>query len=164
MVDDLTVRGAVPEDCRIIWEWWNDPVTREMMKANDIVPWEDHRAWYGKMIEDRDRVPYVGLVNSQPAGVFRYDLQAIGVYDVSINLNPAFRGKGYATRLLVKSIEYLRGEREVARIFAMLKKVNIPSMKTFAGAGFVYLDEPQRDYPRMANFDGDIEFYCELDF
>ena len=48
----MYVRKATDKDCRPMWEWWNDPVTRQMMKDNNPVPFESHKVWFEKAIQE----------------------------------------------------------------------------------------------------------------
>jgi len=160
----LVVREAILEDRRVIWEWWNDPVTRKMMKKNDHVPWDEHCAWFEKILQDGDRILCVALVDGHKIGNVRFDLKADGVYEVSINLNPLFRGKGYSADVLAESIEYLRRIRDVKKLFAKTKRINLPSQKAFEKAGFVLMEDPKCDHPGMEDFVSESEVYCELRF
>lgn len=162
MADKLIIRQAILEDCRVIWEWWNDPVTRKMMKKNDFVPWDEHCLWFEKVLKDKDRILCVGLMDEQKIGNVRFDLQADDVYEVSINLNPLFRGKGYSPRMLKESIGFLMNIRSVNKLYATLKKINVPSEKTFAKVGFVFMENPKHYYPGMEEFIPESEYYCEL--
>ncbi|MCL0053713.1 GNAT family N-acetyltransferase [Dehalococcoidia bacterium] len=164
MVDEIMVREAALADRLEIWEWWNDPVTRSMMKLETSVPWEEHSTWFERDLADDDLTLCIGLVGSQKIGVVRFDRQAERVYDVSINLNPQCRGKGYAPRILSESVAYFRRSKDPKLLFAMLKKINIPSKKSFAKAGFTYAVGPPPGYPRSPEFDGETELYCELKF
>lgn len=164
MADKLVVREATLEDRRVIWEWWNDPVTRKMMKKNDYVSWEEHCAWFEGVLEDNERILCVGLVGSQKTGNVRFDLQADGVYEVSINLNPLFRGKSYGSQMLIESINYLKRIRSIRKLLAMMKKINIPSRRAFEKAGFVVKDS-EYCYPRIVGrFSQETEWYCERNF
>ena len=164
MSDKLWVREAVMEDREVIWHWWNDPMTRKMMKRNEYVPWEEHCAWFEGVLHDDDRILCVGLLGSERFGVVRFDLKGDRIYEVSINLKPAFRGKGLASQILEASINYLLTKRSVRKLFATLKKINVPSMKAFARAGFVYAENLIVDHAGLERFDPESELYCEQFF
>ena len=133
------------------------------MKRNDQVPWEEHCTWFGKILEDQDRILCIGLQNNkQKIGVARFDRQLNEIYEVSINLNPVFRGQGLGRKILKESIAYLKKNRKVIKLFAGYKKINVPSRKTFEYAGFTNMSPKQR-YPGMEEFDIETECYCELD-
>src|SRR5438105_1596077 len=97
----MVVHEATLDDKEVIWHWWNDPVTRKMMKTNDHVPWEDHCKWFDRILQDNTRLLCVGRMDADKIGVVRFDLKADDIYEVSINLNPVFRGKGLAPQLLL---------------------------------------------------------------
>ncbi|MDP3723055.1 MAG: GNAT family N-acetyltransferase [Candidatus Omnitrophota bacterium] len=159
---NIVVREATLEDRREIWEWWNDPVTRRMMKKNDVVPWEEHCAWFDGVLKDPGRILCVGFVDGEKAGNVRFDFQGEGVYEVSVNMNPQLRGRGYGPLLVGASIAYLNTVRPVTTLIAMMKKINPRSRKTFERNGFV-VKEPTRDYPRMVGrFSPEEEWYSEL--
>ena len=157
----MYVRKATDKDCRPMWEWWNDPVTRQMMKDNNPVPFESHKVWFEKAIQDPDRMLCVGEIDGVAFGIVRFLKEENGVYEVSINLNPSFRGKGYGGALMSQSIGMLKKTESVDLLFAMLKKINTPSKRTFEKNGFVF-KIPEKFYPKMNNFDPETEFYCEL--
>ena len=159
--NNLTVREANIDDCRVVWEWWNDPLTRQMMKQNDYVEWDAHCAWFEKTLADPERILCMAVAGPEKVGVVRFDLQADGVYEVSINLNPDQRGRGYAPQALIRASEYIISQHHPRKLFATLKKLNVPSEKSFARAGFKYV-RPSEDYPGLQNFLEDTELYCEL--
>lgn len=162
MNDRIAVRPAAPEDRRDIWEWWNDPVTRAMMKKTALVPWEEHCAWFDGVLQDPNQILCVGVCNGQRIGNVRFDKQEEGVYEVSINLNPAWRGRGLGARMLEAAIAYLHTIRPVTKLIGGMKKINLASRKTFEKVGFV-IGEPNYAYPRVrGRFSPEEEWYCEL--
>lgn len=161
MSANVTVREAALEDRREIWEWWNDPVTRQMMKKNDLVPWEEHCAWFEGVLKDPERILCVGFVDGEKAGNVRFDFQGDGVYEVSVNVNPQLRGRGYGPLIVGASIAHLQTIRQVTKLIAMMKKANPRSRRTFERNGFV-VKAPARYYPRMVGrFSPEEEWYSE---
>jgi len=158
---EVVIREADLEDCEDIWKWWNDPTTRMMMKQNEYVPWKEHCAWFEKVLKDEARILCIGLLDFEKLGVVRFDLKGNRIYEVSINLNPAFRGKKLASQLLNASIDYLISKRNVRKIFASLKRINVPSMKTFVRAGFSFIENPKIDHAGLERFIPESELYCE---
>ena len=160
---EIFVRSAIIEDCRPMWEWWNDPVTRQMMKDNDPVPYESHAAWFEKAIVDPNRMLCVGVLDSKAFGVVRFLKEEEGVYEVSINLDSVLRGKGLGSILMGESINILKSKESPSLLFAMLKKINTPSKRTFEKNNFVF-KEPEKFYPKMDNYNPETEFYCEIKY
>lgn len=153
MSGDIQVREAAWDDSREIWEWWNDPVTRKMMRKNDYVPWEEHGEWFAGVLQDQNRILCIGTRGQEKLGVVRFDQRNEFEYEVSINLNPAYRGNGLGRIILREAISYLLGVRKVKKLWAGCKKVNVPSRKTFEGVGFSF--KPHAAYEPLG------ELYCE---
>lgn len=156
----VSVREAILEDRQPIWLWWNDPHTRKMMKRQELVPWEEHVAWFDMISSNPNMILLVGIKGSERIGNTRFDLRGPNVYEVSINLNPTFRGQGLATKLILASIDYLNEIRRVDKFIAGFKQSNIPSMRSFLSAGFAVKTHPSEP-PNLRDFQKDIEFYCE---
>jgi RimJ/RimL family protein N-acetyltransferase len=157
----LTIRKAQMEDCKEVWQWWNDPVTRKMMKKNDFVPWEIHLKWFRIVISPTtDKFLHLCLMDNKKIGVVRFDDKGNSTFEVSINMNPHFRGKGFGKKMLEQAIKYFTRENSVKKLFAVFKKINIPSKKTFLYNKFVIKREGI-DYSILNNFDIDKEYYSE---
>lgn len=147
----LTFKRADPHpdspDSQWIWQWRNDPVTREMSITTDAIPWERHATWYAQAAVDRNKVLLLARDNDAPAGMVRFDLRpaAAAEAEISINLNPELRGRGLGTPLLLAGCAW--GFRELAldRIHARIKPTNGRSIKIFVRAGFVFVAE-QAEY------------------
>lgn len=160
-VQHLIAREAELRDRRDIWQWWNDPLTRKMMKQNECVAWEEHVSWFDNILVDEKRILCIGEVGEEKIGVVRFDYCAPGIYEVSINNNPNHRGKKYASPLLQKSIELLESKVELGKLFAKTKKTNIPSQKAFLGAGFTVVDAPAYEHRGLEDFSPDTEVCLE---
>jgi|GEM_PF-5587506 len=163
MEKNISVRLANTDDCIPMWEWWNDHTTRQMMKDNEYVPLESHTQWFNAAMQDSNRVLCVGELDGNAFGVVRFLKEEDDIYEVSINLNPAMRGKGLGAVFLAKSIRFLEETNKVNLLYAMLKKVNYPSKRTFEKNNFIF-GEPSKAYKKMINFDPENEFYCELEY
>jgi len=162
-MENILTRKAVAQDKKIVWEWWNDQLTRKMMKLNEYVPWENHTKWFDNTINSDTRVLLVSIVEDKKIGVVRFDLKSKDIYEVSINLNPDFRGQGYGSKILQSSLKFfLETNTETKKFFAMFKKINISSKKTFLKNGFVIIKSPDKSSIGLERFDAETEEYCEL--
>lgn len=157
----ITIREASLDDRREIWEWWNDPTTRKMMYKNDPVSWEEHCLWFSGVLTDESRILCVGEVRHAKIGVVRFDLRGVEIYEVSINLGPDHRGKGYGSKILIAAENYLCSIRSPKKLFAKIKKINVQSQKSFAGAEFVFIDRPVVSHKGLENYNPSTEVYCE---
>ena len=125
---------------RAIWEWRNDPVTRSMSRSKDLVSWEDHSSWYQKTLANPKRIMYVGIIEQLPIGFVRFDSinNIEDSFEISININPAERGKGLGLEVLKNSLHKLKQERPlVKRIIAEVKKENPASNRLFVSCNFI---------------------------
>ena len=134
------------ESCHseMIWEWRNDPITREMSTNNEKITWIEHSSWYEKVLLDNCRKLYLGEKSGIPIGVIRFDKyhKKKYAYEVSINISPASRRKGFGKELLTHGIRKLLKEVEDCKfIRAEVKKDNESSNKLFKSFGFIFIGD-----------------------
>tara|TARA_R110002033_G_scaffold171173_2_gene217128 strand:- start:33063 stop:33392 length:330 start_codon:yes stop_codon:yes gene_type:complete len=108
-----------------------------MFKHQDHIDWGVHDLWFSEALVDRDKILLVGFqVNDgEKVGVVRFDCDGSGKAEVSINLNPDFRGKGLSKLMLNKSLDYLLSSG-VFLCVSKVKKINLPSVNLFYSLGF----------------------------
>lgn len=144
-VTDITVKPATTEDSRDIWLWRNDPQTRAMSINRDEVEWDNHNRWYLQALSNPDCFLYVGKSGTNSIGVCRFDINSADITaEVSINLNPAFRGKHLSSQLLAATIDKFWHTNKID-LRAKVKKENTASLKCFESCGFV-LDHEEGGY------------------
>jgi RimJ/RimL family protein N-acetyltransferase len=99
---------------------------------------ETHEAWYRGLLASRDRHLYLGLLDGvERVGVCRFDMESgNGRAEVSINLNPACRGRRLSAALLSAAMTRFRNEQG-ANLSARIKPSNIASIRCFTANGFV---------------------------
>ncbi|MEA5549893.1 UDP-2,4-diacetamido-2,4,6-trideoxy-beta-L-altropyranose hydrolase [Anabaena cylindrica UHCC 0172] len=148
--DLLKVRSVCKEDCKLLWEWANDPEVRAASFASDPIAWEDHVQWFNSKLTSENCVFYI-VTNYQnlSIGQVRYDIennQAI----ISISIDHNFRYQGYGSHLLKIAQERLFQEQDITRIHAYIKPSNQSSIKTFTKAGFQSMDiTTQKGHPAV---------------
>jgi RimJ/RimL family protein N-acetyltransferase len=148
-VDTLVIIRATADDSTAIFEWRNDGVTRAASASQEYVPWGDHERWFADILVDPTRFLYVAWDGGERVGLCRFDKDAqVATAEVSINLNPAYRGRGYAARILGAAIERYRADSGTAlRLTATIRPENVASLRTFAALGFVAASsEPGLDH------------------
>ena len=69
----MIVRNANIHDCKIVYEWRNDKVTREMFFDNKFVSYEKHIEWYSNTLSDPFKFMYIGELEGDQIGVCRFD-------------------------------------------------------------------------------------------
>lgn len=137
---ELSVRQASWEDVNDLFEWRNDPVTQSMSLTKGSVERADHERWLRMVLADPSRLLLIieAGAKSDRLGVVRFDVSGDEAL-VSLNLNPAYRGRGLAARLLGAAETFALGfftEREVLRIRAEIMPENEASIRTFERAGY----------------------------
>ena len=128
----------------MIWEWRNDPITREMFVNGEKVSWKEHSSWYEKVLLDNCRKLYLGEEGGIPIGIVRFDKcdNKEYIFYVSINISPASRGKGFGKQLLNNGIRRLHKEVKNCKfIRAEVKKDNESSNKLFKSCGFIFIED-----------------------
>ncbi|MBM3230783.1 UDP-2,4-diacetamido-2,4,6-trideoxy-beta-L-altropyranose hydrolase [Candidatus Peregrinibacteria bacterium] len=131
----LRLRNAREEDCKMIWEWANDPVTRQTSFSSEDIPWETHVAWFRQKLNDGNHRFYVAFnENDEPVGQLRFDCEGKDA-TISVSIAPAMRGKKYATELVTLGCRYVLAEGK-STINAFIKPENAASVAVFTKAGF----------------------------
>lgn len=132
------IRTAAPEDCRLLWEWANDPAVRAGAFSSDPIPWERHLDWFKGKQADPNCTLYI-LMDGQghPLGQVRFDRQPDGSAETDISIARDYRGRGMGTQALGLACESFRESGKARRIVAFIKPENAPSLKAFEKAGFV---------------------------
>jgi RimJ/RimL family protein N-acetyltransferase len=126
----MIVRRATAGDALDVLAWRNDATTRAMSRISDVVDEAAHLAWFGHALEDHARVLLIGEEGGAKVGMVRIDWGAES--EISININPAFRGRGRGGALLAKALAYIEGA-----VLAEIKPENVASQRLFERAGFV---------------------------
>ncbi|NKD55742.1 MULTISPECIES: GNAT family N-acetyltransferase [unclassified Haematospirillum] len=155
---DIMIRRVLPEDSEDIWKWRNDPLTRKMSTFNGEINRESHQKWFTDSVSDINIIILIGvnIDNSKKIGLCRFNIRENEkIADVSINLNPEFRGIGLSSLLLMKSLRIFLSIHEYD-VLSQIRKVNLPSIRCFRKCGFSLYDcDADYDYYALyANKDG----------
>jgi N-acetylneuraminate synthase len=132
----------IPAHARIVMDWRNDPVTLQMSYNKKPKVWEtfwdEFRQYYfipGELPPlfvwcDGCRVAFLRFKNIvNPANANRRSCE------ISINVAPHERKKGYGKRVLIGVKEWVK-EQGYDDIFAEVKQENVPSQRLFLAAGY----------------------------
>lgn len=126
----MTVRKATLDDASDLLAWRNDLLTRAMSRTTEPVEAADHIRWLQQALKDSACTLLIGEDDGRKIGMVR--LARGEETEISINLNPAVRGRGLARQLLALALAEERGA-----ILAVIKPENLASIQLFEGAGFV---------------------------
>ena len=132
----LHLRPVTEQDCRTLWEWVNDPVTRQASFVGKPIPWDEHTAWFARRLQDPDSVMYMACdEQDNPVALIRFDIEGAAAA-IGINVAPGQRGRGHGAAAIRLAGERLMAERDVERIDAYIKPTNEASLRAFAKAGY----------------------------
>jgi RimJ/RimL family protein N-acetyltransferase len=140
-VSELTYRRANLSDSRDLFEWRNDLATRKASMRTNEVTWDEHTVWFEKVIaSDESNLLIFHDVNviSQKIGMTRIDTDKAGTEaEISINVNPALRGRGFSVEMVSSTVSNAFKEFEhVNVIHAVVREDNLASLRVFEKAGF----------------------------
>jgi L-amino acid N-acyltransferase YncA len=132
----MLIRDADLSDLQDIFEWRNDAFSRSMSVSSNTFTLNEHTDWYQRTLKNPLKKIYIGTDGDFKVGVVRFELN-IDSYtsEVSINLNPKFRGKGYGFTLLSQSIVLYR-QYNKNTLRAIVKRENIASLIIFEKSDF----------------------------
>ena len=138
----LQMRRAEEKDCRMFWEWANDPEARAASFSQAPIPWEEHVVWFDKKRNDPQCCILVateaqGLV----IGQFRVDWLSGEEGEVDVSVAPAFRGRVYGTALIDRGVLFAFQQQPGGHLHEFVKLQNVASRRAFEDAGFQNLGE-----------------------
>jgi len=137
------------EDARLVMTWRNDPHTREMFYHQDLKKWESFWQEYcSTYFHDEELNPLFAVVDGQRIGFVRFtpysDFTIPGTkVDISINISPQFRNRGYGSRVL-RAASHIMKKKYIDVIVAEIKRKNSASIRSFEKAGYRYLDKQEK--------------------
>ena len=139
----IEVLKALPEHSNLIWKWVNDPHTQLMSINTEHVSWDDHSKWFDATLKNQNSYIYMLQNNSNFIGVVRFDRELNSV-EVSINMNPEFRGQKLSKPSLLAAIFSFKTEIDMTnkmKIIAKIKTVNTVSIALFLSSGFQFIKQ-----------------------
>ncbi len=139
----LQIRKATPADCRDIWLWRNDPVTRAQSLTKRRISYPRHKKWFTGTLKDRRRFLCIAFQNGRKVGMVRLDFHPGDVAEISVNIRPEDRGRGLGKKILKLADRLLRKQKKHSVQKAIIKKGNIASEKAFSAAGYRKIHESE---------------------
>ena len=134
--EPLRLRQVSEEDCKLLWEWANDPDVRVVSFSSEPIPWERHVKWFRSKLYDPHCVFYIATNSDDiPIGQIRYDVEDNKAI-VSVSIDRKYRIKGYGSRLIGLASRKLFDISDIAAIHAYVKPGNEASIGAFVKAGF----------------------------
>ncbi len=134
--EDLELRRVELGDCRLLWQWANDPNVRAASFSTDAIGWDEHVAWLSNRLADADSRMLIALEDGSPIGQIRLDRIDDQEAEIDISVAPECRGRGYASRMLERTAWDVFRERSFFRLHGFIRPENQVSARAFEKAGF----------------------------
>lgn len=132
----LRLRPVRQEDCRLLWEWANDPVVRAASFSSKLIPWEEHVRWFRTKLCCPSCYYYIFLSEEGvPVGQVRFDISGDEA-ESNVSIASNLRGHGYGADSIRIASKRLFQETAVSRIYAHIKPSSNASICAFRRAGY----------------------------
>jgi spore coat polysaccharide biosynthesis predicted glycosyltransferase SpsG/RimJ/RimL family protein N-acetyltransferase len=132
----LSLRHIEADDCRLLWEWANDPTVRAAAFSTAAIGWDEHRSWISASLADPSRHMYLALdPGGVPMGQVRFDEHGMEAI-VSVSIAATHRGKGWGAALIDAGVRRLFRDSAVDFVRARIKPENVGSLRAFDAAAF----------------------------
>jgi len=151
VLDDtgLWLRPAVPADCRLYFEWANDPEVREAGVHTAPIPWESHDRWFSdRVASSTSRLYLAHDLSDQPVGQVRFERRQDGDWEVDFSVARARRSQGVGGRMLSVALRTFH-HQDPSSVFARVRSDNRRSVRVLeklefseipgAPSGFLHL-------------------------
>lgn len=139
-------------DARLVMEWRNNPQTLQMFYHQEPKIWPD---FFVEFLDNYFETPsylfpLFAEANGEKVAFLKFGLiddnsNSITT-DISINIAPAYRGKGLAAPIIDSASKLLK-KSGVSQIVAEIRRINIPSIKSFQRAGFTIIETTSKLIP-----------------
>jgi UDP-2,4-diacetamido-2,4,6-trideoxy-beta-L-altropyranose hydrolase len=137
----LRLRPARESDCRLLWEWANDPQVRGAAFSQAPIPWEQHEVWFAsKMGNPNCDILVAQDGEGRAVGQFRVDWRSEEDGEIDVSVSSEFRGAGYGAVLIDLGVNRVFAG-EGGQLHAFVKVENHASRRAFEQAGFTILGE-----------------------
>tara|TARA_E500000331_G_scaffold319255_1_gene331810 strand:- start:246 stop:698 length:453 start_codon:yes stop_codon:yes gene_type:complete len=128
----MKIHNVKEIDSMLIWNWRNDIETRMMSRNSEIIKWEDHKLWLTNKLNDLEDKLYIFKEEQIPIGIVIFSKLNTNKFEISININPELRSKGYGNKLLMLALKKFEKDNiNEYTIIATIKKINKKSQSLF---------------------------------
>lgn len=134
----LQLRRVREDDCRLLWEWANDPEVRSASFTQGAIGWNEHVDWFSRKLQDPGCVMLIAT-NEQGTllGQVRCEDAGEGEAEIHVSLAKESRGHGYASSLIYLAAQSSWTSGGLKNLHAWIKPDNPVSSRAFESAGFV---------------------------
>ena len=143
---EIFSRLATQNDCRILFEWRNDPQIRNFQFDSSPIEFDSHKQWFAdSLASDTRTILIFEDVNQVRVGQTRFDKEG-QVAKISVIVAPQMRNLGLGTHMIVNACYYYFENFDVKVIVAEVFKQNLASKAAFTKAGFLETEEAEKHF------------------
>lgn len=133
----LRLRRVCEDDCRLLWEWANEPAVRISAFSSGPIPWEDHVQWFAWKIHDPNCFFFIALdEEDKPVGQVRFDANHNDEAEIDVSIDRSKRGLGYGSLLVSMAVEEIFRVTSLRAVHAFVKPENTASIRVFEKSKF----------------------------
>jgi RimJ/RimL family protein N-acetyltransferase len=122
----MKLRPATLDDAKLLFDWRNDPLTREASITTEPVAWEGHLKWLQATLQNPRRALLIAETD-RPVGSVRIDWGE--PTELSWTVAPEARGQGVGRAMVSAAVPD-------GMVIAHIKQENVGSQKIAEAAGF----------------------------
>jgi RimJ/RimL family protein N-acetyltransferase len=136
------------QDAERLLLWRNDPAARRWSPNQAEISPVEHARWLTGVLTSVRHLVLVAEADGEPVGSVRFAERDEGIWEVSVVLDPAQRGRGLARASLTAGEDLLLARAVgVVTIQAVIHRDNGRSLQLFGGCGYKPIPgEPTEDY------------------
>ena len=130
------LREVTIEDMDLLFEWANEESVRRNSFSTKKITYEEHVAWFKRILSEENTVQYIYMVNDVPIGQVR-----INIFDDKAEIGYSVcnieRGKGHGRKILKLLHAKVKEEYPfIKKLIGKVKPENIASQKAFLAVGY----------------------------
>jgi RimJ/RimL family protein N-acetyltransferase len=125
------LRKVGPSDRELLFNWANEPDTRNMSINSTPITWENHLSWFDRKLVDESVKMFILAEGEKNIGQVRFEYRD-NEWLIGYSIAKEFRGKGLGKQILLAGI----GQIEKGKITGYVKPENLASVKIFRDLGF----------------------------
>ena len=145
---EVYLRRAERKDAELLFEWANEASVRRNSFSTEEISWEEHKAWYDRILASKDYVQYIYMCDGEAVGQVRIALKG-ETAEIGYSICKDKRAMGHGKRMLNLLYSKIREEfPKIKRLTAKVKPENTASQKVFEDLGYM---EQYREYQVEVN-------------
>jgi RimJ/RimL family protein N-acetyltransferase len=132
----LRLRKVRETDCKLLWEWVNDPDARLSAFSSEPIPWDTHVRWFMERVQRPNSLCFIALDDQDvPLGQIRFDIDETKA-QIDVSIDRGKRGVGRGHTLIERGVQEIFRTTAVKEIHAFVRLNNESSIQAFEKAKF----------------------------